>query len=270
MPVSSTSAPEPDALKDRIFSALSAKAELPASSILISGILAGVYIGFGGLFAIIALSNGDAMPYGMGRVVAGLVFATGLILVIVAGAELFTGNTMMAGPALAGEVAPLQAVRALAIAYGANFLGSLILAGIVFMSAVHEAGAGAVGRSAIDMGETKTGNPVLATFASGILANMLVCLAVWLAYAGDSVTDKLAGLVLPIAAFVAAGLEHSVANMFLLPYALMVQASSGDPSGTMSLAGIIGNLVPATIGNIIGGSSIALAYGRLYPATPKS
>ena len=260
-----TTMPEPAELQETVFAALQDKARLPVATMVVLGVLAGAYIGIGGLFATVALTGADALPYGAGQVLAGLVFATGLALVIIAGAELFTGNTMMTGAVLARKISALQAVKALAIVYAANFAGSLVLAMLVFGAGVHGAGDGALGRAALELGRTKTENGFLSVLASGILANMLVCLAVWSAYAGRTTSQKLAGLILPVAAFVAAGLEHSVANMYLLPYALMVQ-SLGEAGGSLSVAGILGNIVPATIGNIIGGSLIACAYWVAYGA----
>lgn len=252
--------PAPADLRKAVFGALADKAELPVRSMLVLGMLAGIYIGFGGLFATIALTGADGLPYGVGQIVAGLVFATGLALVMIAGAELFTGNTMMTGAVLAGQIAPAQAAKALAIVYGTNLAGSLFLAGLVFAAGLHEGQNGAIGRAAVDLARGKTEAGFLSTLASGILANMLVCLAVWCAYAGETVTQKLAGLILPVAAFVAAGLEHSVANMYLLPYGWLVQPIAPDGQQAVTAAGILGNLVPATIGNIIGGSAVAVAY----------
>lgn len=259
-----TTAPEPPDLAEEIFAALEEKAALPTGSMVVLGMLAGAYVGLGGLFATIALAGADAMPFGMAQIVAGLVFSTGLALVLIAGAELFTGNTLMAGPMAAGRIGPGGTLWALAVVYCANFAGSLLLAALVLAAGVHEAGDGAVGRAALDLGANKIEKTFITTLASGILANTLVCLAVWLAYSGRTVTQKIAGLILPIAAFVAAGLEHSVANMYLLPYALMVQAATGDTAASISVAAIVGNLVPATIGNVIGGSLVALAYWQVY------
>ncbi|WP_082609536.1 formate/nitrite transporter family protein [Bosea sp. Root381] len=259
--------PEAAELQKTVFLALREKATLPTSSMFLLGMLAGIYIGIGGLFATVALTGADALPYGVGQVLAGLVFATGLGLVIIAGAELFTGNTMMTGAVLARKITAFQAVKALAVVYAANFVGSLLLAGLVLGAGVHGANDGAFGRAALELGLTKTEGSFMNILASGILANMLVCLAVWSAYAGQTTSQKLAGLTLPVAAFVAAGLEHSVANMYLLPYALMVQGVTEGAAGQLTFAGILGNLVPATIGNIMGGAFVAVAYWTVYGAT---
>jgi len=256
--------PEPPALTEKVFAALDDKAQLPLLSLIVLGMLAGVYIGLGGLFATIALAGSDAMPFGFAQVLSGFVFALGLALVLVAGAELFTGNTLMAGPVAARRVAPALALRSLSIVYVANFAGSLLLVLVAFAAGIQDGGEGAVGRAAFEVGETKVGKDFWTTLASGIIANMLVCLAVWLAYAGNTVTEKIAGLVLPVAAFVAAGLEHSVANMYLLPFAYLVQGAASDADQAITLADIARNLTAATIGNIIGGSLVALAYLAVY------
>lgn len=257
-----TTLPEPPVLTKTVFDAVTEKAKLSIGPMLVLGILAGIYIGLGGLFATISLSQGDALPFGVGQVLAGLVFALGLALVLVAGAELFTGNTLMAGPVALGQLGASRALLALCIVYTANFVGSLTLAGLVALSDIHANGEGAVGRAALDLAVTKLDKSFGVTLTSGILANMLVCLAVWMAYGGQTVTAKLAALLLPIAAFVAAGLEHSVANMYLLPYAFFIQ---GDHAGyDVTFIGIFANLLAATMGNLIGGALVALAYVAAY------
>lgn len=266
--IAAATMPAAPELKDKVFDALAQKAELPLRSMFVLGLLAGAYIGFGGLFATIALTGAEGLPYGLGQVVAGLVFAAGLGLVMIAGAELFTGNTMMLGGVVAGRIALSQALKALAVVYAANLGGSLMLAALVYGAGLRETQGGAVGRTAVEMARSKIALSFGATVASGILANMLVCLAVWCAYAGETVTQKLAGLTLPVAAFVAAGLEHSVANMYLLPYAWLVEVGTADGQGALSLAGLVGNLVPATLGNIIGGTLIAAAYWLAFAPTP--
>lgn len=258
-----TSAPPPPALVEEVFGGLADKAALPLRALILLGMLAGVYIGFGGLFATVALAGAESLPYGLGQVLAGIVFSLGLVLVLLAGAELFTGNLLFAGPVAAGRLPVKQAARALGIVYLANLAGAVALACVVTAAGLHDAGQGAVGRAALNLGANKVGNGFMATFASGVLANMLVCLAVWLAAAGRTVTQKLAGIVLPVGAFVAAGLEHSVANMYLLPYAWMVQEVSGA-TPVMSGGAMMGNLAPATLGNMVGGAVVALTYWAAY------
>ncbi|WFE76589.1 formate/nitrite transporter family protein [Roseinatronobacter sp. S2] len=256
--------PEPPDLTTKVFAEVADKAKLPLGSMIVLGVLAGVYVGLGGLFAIIALAGADGLPFGVAQVLAGVVFSLGLALVLIAGAELFTGNTLMTGPIYAKDLAMRAAARALLIVWLANLAGSLLLAVVVIGAGVHEAGEGAVGRAALDLGLTKVGKSFGTVIASGILANILVCLAVWMALGGQTVTQKFVGLLLPIAAFVAAGLEHSVANMYLLPYAYLVQMVTDVSAAQISFFGIVANLVPATIGNLIGGALVALAYAHVY------
>lgn len=255
--------PEPPALARTVREALEDKAALDNGPRITLGLLAGVYIGFGGIFALIALAGSEALPHGIGQVVAGLVFALGLVLVVVAGAELFTGNTLMLGSVAVGRLGAGKAAAALAIVYAANFAGSVLLALLTIASGLHEAGDGALARAALALGADKTDKGFVTLFASGVLANMLVCLAVWMAYGGQTVSQKLAAVILPIAAFVAAGFEHSVANMFLLPYAWLIQSATGA-AAQITVAGIATNLIAATLGNLAGGALIALAYYRAY------
>ncbi|RRH73019.1 formate/nitrite transporter family protein [Falsigemmobacter faecalis] len=260
-----TAMPDPAELTKALFKDLREKAALPPGSKMVLGFLAGVYIGLGGLFATIALAQSAQLPFGVAQVLAGLVFSLGLALVLIAGAELFTGNTLMAGPVANGSLGAGQAVGALALVYGANFAGALALAGAVVLSGAAESGDGAVRRAAVELGVSKLDKSFGATFVSGILANMLVCLAVWMSHAGKTVTAKVAGLLLPVTAFVAAGFEHSIANMYLLPQAYFLQGEALDQ--VISVFGVLCNLVPATAGNLLGGAAIALCYGYVYAGT---
>jgi len=224
------SLPQPDELYGNIFDACQDKADLPFSKMVVLGILAGIYIGLGGLFATVALASAGEIPFGAGQVLSGMVFSLGLALVLIAGAELFTGNTLMLGPVAAKRIPLMRAITALSVVYVANFAGAILLAGVAALSGLHEAGDGAVGRAAIDLAETKTAKTFSTTVASGVLANLLVCLAVWLAYAGQSVPGKIIGIILPVAAFVAAGLEHSIAKH--VPSFLCLSGAGTDRPGS--------------------------------------
>lgn len=258
------SLPQPDELYGNVFDACQDKANLPLSKMVVLGTLAGIYIGLGGLFATVALAGAEGIAFGAGQVLAGVVFSLGLALVLIAGAELFTGNTLMLGPVAAKRIPLMRAITALSVVYVANFAGAILLAGVAAVSGLHEAGDGAVGRAAMDLAETKTAKTFATTVASGVLANLLVCLAVWLAYAAQSVAGKIIGLVLPVTAFVAAGLEHSIANMYLLSYAYLAQGLIDQGATLLSLGESLANLLPATIGNILGGAFVALAYHAAY------
>lgn len=203
------------------------------------------------------------MPFGAAQILAGLVFSLGLAAVVIAGAELFTGNTLFLGPLMFGRVSPKVAIRALLVAYVANFIGSITLAMVVLAARLHEAGDGAVAASAIDVATTKAGKSFVTVFASGVIANILVCLGVWFSMAGNSLIEKLTGLLLPVTVFVAAGFEHSVANMYLLPYAYLIEQSQVGMS-TIPISSIARNILAATLGNIVGGGLIGVAYGYLF------
>jgi len=274
-PVEAFAAPKPPSLAEDVSDALKEKASLPLTTATILGVVAGAYIAFGALFATIALAGGDALPHGLSQILAGLVFVLGLVLVIVAGAELFTGNTLMAGLLIARRLKLREMLAAWGVAYLANLAGALLIAILVLVSEVHLAGDGAVGHAALKLAETKGAPGFLPAFASGVLANMLVCLAVWMSYGAKSVADKVFAILLPISAFVAAGLEHSVANMYLIPYGWMIKSfadvqfwqTAGITAGSfpsISVAGFIGNLIPVTLGNIVGGFLIATAYALAY------
>lgn len=251
-----TSFPTPAALTDDVFETMRDKAGMPAKKIIVLGILAGVYIGLAGLFSITVLAGASVLPFGVAQLLAGAVFTLGLAAVLLAGAELFTGNTLMIGPCALGRISVKDATGALALAYVANLCGSLLLVVVALGADIHNSGDGKVGAALLELGTVKGEKTFFGTVVSGILANFLVCLAVWLAASGKTTAEKLAGLSLPVAAFVALGLEHSVANMFLMPYAYLVS----DPSSSITGYAVVTNIVASTIGNILGGGGLALAY----------
>lgn len=256
------------------------KAGLEWKVLSVLAILAGGYIGFGGLFYLVAAAGADGMPFGAAQLLGGLAFSLGLILVLVGGAELFTGNTLLVVAWAEGRAGFSPILGALGIAWVMNFVGSVVVAALAFAAGVHEAGGGAVGAAALRVAERKSDLGFGTALASGIAANMLVCLAVWLAFGARSAADKVLVIVPPIAAFVALGLEHSVANMLLIPFGWMVldgasaefwQQAGIDPAsyGAIGSGGLIANLVPVTIGNVIGGVAVGAAYWFAY-LRPKS
>lgn len=241
------------------------KATLTTGKMIALGLLAGAYIGFGSLMAALIGAGASELPHGLTQIAAGVGFALGLILVILAGAELFTGNTLMTLPLAHKCIGTGQLARAWLIAWVTNLVGALLLVLLALGAGVHLAGDGGVATAAIDLAAEKAGKPALVVLASGILANVLVCLAVWMAAGAQSAVDKVAVIVPPIAAFVALGLEHSIANMSLLPLGLLAQAATGAalPDGlSWGAAGL--NLLWATLGNIIGGGGLGLAYWAVY------
>jgi formate/nitrite transporter len=250
-----------------------AKAQMRFASSLVLAILAGAFIGFGAMLSTLTVAGSQALPFGVARLLAGVTFSLGLILVVVGGAELFTGNTLLVMAWASRRVRTAALLRNWLIVYTGNMVGAVATAGLVFLSGQHLAGNGLVGIQALTIGAAKTSLSFDRAVWLGVLANALVCLAVWLTFSARSVIDKVAAIVGPITAFVAAGFEHSIANMYFIPFALLVkgnastqfwettEASSADYP-TLTWSGFIAtNLVPVTLGNIIGG---AVLVGAVY------
>lgn len=249
-----------------------AKANLPAAQMVPLGVLGGAFIGLGAMFSTVVTSGGD-LAFGLGRLLGGLVFSLGLVLVVVAGAELFTGNTLIVMGWASGNLPLVRMLRAWIIVFVANAVGAMATAALVVASEQYQQGGGVIGKRVLDIAAAKSDLGVLQAVALGVLANALVCLAVWLAMAARSVTDKIVAIVGPVTAFVACGFEHSIANLYLLPAALFVKAWSPDGfvAGVEPAAGayddvtwrnaLVGNLLPVTVGNIIGG---AVLVGAIY------
>lgn len=245
-------------------------AEMLATFVL--AILAGAFIAFGALFSTTVLA-GDGLPYGVGRLLAGLVFSLGLILVIVGGAELFTGNALIVMAWAGGRVSSALLIRNWLLVYAGNFVGAVGMAFLVFASGQYAFGGGAVGAAALATANAKLNFAFGQAVVLGILCNTLVCLAVWLAFSARSTADRILAIVPPIAAFVAASFEHSVANMYFLPVALLIRTNAPEsfwttighsaadyPRLTWS-AFVFDNLLPVTLGNIVGG---AVLVGAVY------
>jgi formate/nitrite transporter len=255
-----------------------AKASLPAVRMFTLAVLAGAFIALGGDFATIATTGaGETIGHGPARVLGGLVFSLGLVLVVVGGAELFTGNNLLVMAWAARRVRARAVLRNWAIVYAGNFAGALGTAWLVYASGQYRDGSGAVGRQALQIATAKASLDFDEALARGVLANVLVCLAVWLCLSARSVADKVLAIVFPITAFVAAGFEHSVANMYFLPAGLFIKSgapdafwetggTSGDAYGDLTWGRFLGhNLVPVTIGNLIGGAVlVGLVYAFVY------
>lgn len=251
----------PREIAERVTELGVAKARLPFTSLVMLGLLAGAFIGLGALFNVIVLSDAS-IPIAYRRVLGGAVFSLGLFLVLVAGAELFTGNNLLAMAWAERKVTTLDVLYNWVVVCAANFVGAVFLAWLVLLSGHPGQDGGAVAATYVRIAEAKVALPALQAFFSGVMCNVLVCTAVWVALAGRSVADKLFAIVLPIAAFVAAGFEHSVANMYLIPMGLMLQAQAGQP---VALAGLAHNLAPVIAGNLVGGSVlVALVYHVIY------
>ncbi|KQT85176.1 formate/nitrite transporter family protein [Aurantimonas sp. Leaf443] len=253
---------------------LTAKVKKPTEDVFLLALLAGAYIAFGSiLYAVV--SAGETGFSGPQHLAAGLGFSVGLVLVIVAGAELFTGDTMLVINRIRETLDSATMWRFWGVVYAGNLLGALFVAILFILAGGHLPGEGAVGLSLLKAAEGKVEKGVVALISAGILANMLVCLAVWVTQAARSVPGKILALAGPIAAFVAAGLEHSVANMSLVPMALMVKwfaapefwagiQTNADAFPALTFFGFLKNLLFVTIGNTIGGALIGFAYWFAY------
>ena len=245
------------------------KVGMSAVDTFVLSVIAGAFIAVGAIFATTVTAGGSALPYGVSRLLGGLAFSLGLILVVVAGAELFTGNNLIVMAWASRKVSTARLLRNWTLVYAGNFAGAIATAGILFVSKQYTFGNGAVGEQALAIATSKTGLGFVQAIVLGALCNALVCLAVWLAYGARSTADKILAIVPPIAAFVAAGFEHSVANMFFIPIGLFVKsdtafASLHAPAGIEHLTWghfFVSNLLPVTIGNVVGG---AVMVGAIY------
>jgi formate transporter FocA len=260
------------------------KAETPVITMLALAILAGAFIGLGAIFATTILSGGitisgadgaavykTALPYGVNRLLGGLVFCLGLILVVVGGAELFTGNNLIVMAWASRKVTTSALLRNWVIVYIGNFIGSIGTAILAFLSAQYTFGGGAVGLTALNIAKSKVELGFVQAIALGILCNALVCLAVWMTFSARSTIDKIAAIIFPITAFVAAGFEHSIANMYFIPIALFIKGfapqsfwtaigkTASDYASVTWGTFFLNNLIPVTIGNIIGGAVLVAA-----------
>jgi formate/nitrite transporter len=243
------------------------KARLPLLTMWMLGMLAGAFIGLGALYYTLVVSDAT-ISFAAARVTGGVCFSLGLLLVVVAGAELFTGNNLLAMAWADGCVTLREVLRNWIVVCAANFVGAAGLAVIVYLSGHWEMNGGAVGATYLKIAAAKAALPVERAFFLGVLCNILVCMAVWMALAGRSVVDKFIAILFPISAFVAAGFEHSIANMYFFPLAMLLKwhGLALPPGGdAITAAGMLGNLAPVIAGNIVGGSVlVALVYWVIY------
>lgn len=250
------------------------KSKLKFIPLLLLSFLAGMYIAFGGIFSsIVSTGMSGVWPYGIMRFIQGIAFSLGLILVLVGGAELFTGNMLLVIAWLQQKISFNSILRNWGIVYAGNFLGSIFLAGLFTLGKSYQLSQGELGKVLFSIANTKLHYGFTQALVLGIMCNILVCLAVWLSLSAKNTTDKIAAIIPPIAAFIAAGFEHSIANMFLIPVSFFIQ--SYDPAFTLGLSVdlsaftwtnfLVNNLLPVTIGNIIGGVIfVGFAYHFSY------
>ena len=252
------------------------KCRLPFWPLLALAVLAGAFISLGAVFSTTVSAGTDGvLPFGITRLLSGIAFCLGLVLVVVGGAELFTGNALISMAWASGTVSIAQVLRNWSIVYAGNLIGAVATAVFVYLSRQYTFGEGAVGLAALEIARAKTALGFVQAVVLGILCNALVCLAVWLCLGARSTTDKILAIVFPISAFVAAGFEHSVANMYFIPLGLLIKTdsvflttigkSAADYARLTWTSFILVNLLPVTLGNLIGGVIlVGLTYWFIY------
>jgi len=252
------------------------RASTDALTVLVLSILGGAFIGFGAVFATTVSAGAAELPYGIVRLLNALVFPVGLVLIVIGGAELFTGNNLIVMAWASRKVTTRDVLRNWAIVFVGNFAGAFAMAVLMFYTTQYSFGSGSVGLVALTTANAKTSLSLVPAVTLGIMCNALVCLAVWMGYSARTNIDRVVTIVPPIAAFVAAGFEHSIANVYFIPMGLFIKA--GAPESFWSSIGktaadfpaltwsnFVANLVPVTIGNIIGGSiMVAAVYWFIY------
>ncbi|WP_392544267.1 formate transporter FocA [Oryzobacter telluris] len=246
------------------------------------GLTAGGYIALGFVFFTTSQVGAADLPYGVAKVLGGVVFATGLVLVVLTGAELFTSSTLTLTARASGRITWRQLVSNWVVVYVANFLGALTIVALVYVGGTWKNADGAWGAVVLDTALHKVQHTFLEAFVLGVLCNLMVCLAVWAAYSGRTTTDKVLAVTMPIALFVATGFEHSVANMFMIPLGILIKENAGpdfwttsglDRSGYTELTWpgfYLDNLLPVTMGNIVGGGvMIGVLYWTIFHFLPR-
>jgi formate/nitrite transporter len=249
------------------------KAKLDFWSMFILGVLAGAFIGLGAEFCTLVTTD-SGLGFGLNKLLGGAVFSLGLILVVIAGAELFTGNNLIIMAWVNGKLTLGQLMRNWVIVYFGNLVGSLLTVYLIFITGQWKFANYHVGATALNTSIAKVNLTFSEGLARGILCNALVCLAVWLCLSGRTVVDKILAIVFPITAFVASGFEHSIANMYFIPMGLLLKgeeqavAAAGKVAEdlvNLNVLGFLGNLIPVTIGNIFGGGfMVAAVYWFIY------
>lgn len=253
------------------------KANLRAFPTFSLAVLAGAFIALGAVFSTTSIMGTASLPLGVTKIIAGLTFSLGLILVVIGGAELFTGNNLIVMAWASQKVSSGRLLRNWIIVYAGNFVGAVLTALIIFLGEIHTIGNGSNGLTALTIANSKVALGFMPALVRGIFCNVLVCLAVWLCTSARSDADKVFLIIPPITAFVACSFEHSVANMYFIPQALFIRfwaspnfwdaighAPVDFPNLTVQNF-FLANLLPVTIGNIIGGAvMVGLVYWSIY------
>ena len=244
------------------------KAAMATGKCFVSAMLAGAFIAFGGMYFCVFLGD-PTIPFAAQRMVGGICFCLGLVLVLCCGAELFTGNSLMCCAKASNKIGWAGMLKNWVIVWFGNLAGALVAVALIYFAQVYAMNGGAVGQAMVSVAAGKVSPDWFTLFAKGIMCNILVCLAVWIGFAGRTVTDKVIGIILPISAFVACGFEHCVANMFFLPTGLLLNSMGIGAEGAITMGGILFNLSAATLGNIVGGMLVGMSYWYIYAKRAK-
>jgi formate transporter len=253
------------------------RASIDFTTLLVLSVVAGAFVSFGAIFATTVSAGAADLPYGMVRLLVGLVFSAGLIMVVIGGAELFTGNNLLVIAWASKKVTTRAVLINWVLSFVGNFVGAIATAALMFYTTQYTFGGGSVGLAALNIANAKTSLAFIPALTLGIMCNALVCVAVWMCFSARTNIDRVVTVIPPIAAFAAAGFEHSIANIYFIPMGLFIKTGAPDsfwkaigktatdfPELTWSNF-FVGNLLPVTIGNIIGGSiMVAAVYWFVY------
>ncbi len=263
----------PADVADRLQSIGVTKAKMPFNKMMMLAILAGVFISFGAMYYTVVMTE-PSTAWGASKMLGGIAFSLGFILVVIAGAELFTGNNLIVMAWANSLISTMQILRNWLLVYLGNAIGALITLWFVYLSGYLEGHHYQVGVTAMNIALHKVDHTFVEGFFLGVFCNALVCLASWMTYAARSVTDKILAIIMPISAFVAMGFEHCIANMFMIPLGILAKLNpdilyksslSEEQIALLDMSGFLNNVIPVTLGNIVGGAGlIAFAYYVIY------
>lgn len=254
----------PKEIAEKVESIGITKSQMPILQLILLGILAGSYIGFGAMYYTIVKSD-SSLSFAVSQLLCGLVFSLGLVLVSISGAELFTGNNLLLLAWSKKKITAYSVIKNWTLIIFANLIGALVLAYIIYWSGHTAMNEGRIAETYVKVANAKASLSFSHAFLKGILCNILVCLSVWMAYAGQTIVDKVMGIIFPISAFVAAGFEHSVANMYILSIGLLEKSNVDYVAEALTLGGALGYLIPVLLGNVIGGGVfVGLVYSTIY------
>ena len=250
------------------------------SSTILSAIIAGVFISIAFVFYITVTTGTATVAFGLAKLVGGICFSLGLMLVVCCGSDLFTSTVLTILPRMTHKISWTKMIRNWIFVYIGNFIGAILFVTIIWFSGQYMVANGLWGLNVLQTADHKLHHTFIEAVCLGLLANLMVCLAAWMSYAGRSLLDKMLIMVLPVAMFVASGFEHSIANMFMIPMGIVIKnfaspefwtavGVSADTFSSLTVEHfVLNNLIPVTIGNILGGLAVALPYWALYLRKP--